>query len=95
MQKKVREAQLEQWNYILVVGEGEKTNRTVNVRTRDNVVHGEVKLEELMTVLNEERSTKSLTCMFGVEKSAAAAAAKEAEEAAAKAAKDAEEAAAA
>jgi threonyl-tRNA synthetase len=95
MQKKVREAQLEHWNYILVVGEGEKTNRTVNVRTRDNVVHGEVKLEELMTVLNEERSTKSLTCMFGVEKSAAAAAAKEAEEAAAKAAKDAEEAAAA
>jgi threonyl-tRNA synthetase len=38
MQKKVREAQLEQWNYILVVGDGEKTNGTVNIRTRDNVV---------------------------------------------------------
>lgn len=36
----VREAQLAQYNYILVVGEAEKTNRTVNVRTRDNVVHG-------------------------------------------------------
>mmetsp|Transcript_16660 Transcript_16660/g.40841 ORF Transcript_16660/g.40841 Transcript_16660/m.40841 type:complete len:725 (+) Transcript_16660:212-2386(+) len=77
MQKKVREAQLEQWNYILVVGEGEKANRTVNVRTRDNVVHGEHKLEELIEVLNDERAKKSLTCMFGTELSAAAAAEKE------------------
>ena len=74
MQKKVREAQLEQWNYILVVGEGEKTNRTVNIRTRDNVVHGEHKLEEgLLETLLRERKIKSLTCLFGVEKSAAAA----------------------
>jgi len=36
----VREAQLAQYNYILVVGELEKEARTVNVRTRDNVVHG-------------------------------------------------------
>ena len=87
MQKKVREAQLEQWNYILVVGEGEKTNRTVNIRTRDNVVHGEHKLEEgLLDTLLEERRTKSLTCLFGVEKSAAAAAEKAAADAAAKAA---------
>ncbi len=87
MQKKVREAQLEQWNYILVVGEGEKTNRTVNIRTRDNVVHGEHKLEEgLLDTLLKERRTKSLTCLFGVEKSAAAAAEKAAADAAAKAA---------
>lgn len=36
----VREAQLAQYNYILVVGEQEAAQRTVNVRTRDNVVHG-------------------------------------------------------
>ena len=89
MQKKVREAQLEQWNYILVVGEGEKTNGTVNVRTRDNVVHGEHKLEALLEVLTEERRVKSLTCMFGVEKSAAVAAEKAAAEEAAKAAEEA------
>lgn len=41
---KVREAQLAQYNYILVVGEEEKTARTVNVRTRDNVVHGMYKV---------------------------------------------------
>ncbi|KAK9915530.1 hypothetical protein WJX75_000385 [Coccomyxa subellipsoidea] len=40
MQKKVREAQLAQFNYILVVGEKEEAEGTVNVRTRDNVVHG-------------------------------------------------------
>ena len=64
MQKKVREAQLEQFNYILVCGESEKVNRTVNVRTRDNKVHGEHKVEDLITVLNKERSTRSLTCCF-------------------------------
>eukprot|EP00740_Mantoniella_antarctica_P009276 CAMPEP_0181367474 /NCGR_PEP_ID=MMETSP1106-20121128/11429_1 /TAXON_ID=81844 /ORGANISM="Mantoniella antarctica, Strain SL-175" /LENGTH=731 /DNA_ID=CAMNT_0023483237 /DNA_START=149 /DNA_END=2344 /DNA_ORIENTATION=+ len=87
MQKKVREAQLEQWNYILVVGEGERTNGTVNVRTRDNVVHGEHKLDALLEVLSQEREVRSLTCMFGMEKSAAAAAVKEAAEAEAAAAK--------
>ncbi len=34
----VREAQLAQYNYILVLGEEEKRNGTVNVRTRDNQV---------------------------------------------------------
>lgn len=34
----VREAQLAQYNYILVVGEEEKKAGTVNVRTRDNQV---------------------------------------------------------
>ena len=64
MQKKVREAQLEQYNYILVCGESEKENRTVNVRTRDNKVHGEHKVEALLAVLLKERSTRSLTCCF-------------------------------
>ncbi|MBI1971155.1 threonine--tRNA ligase, partial [Candidatus Woesearchaeota archaeon] len=45
--KKVREAQLQQINYILVVGDKEVENKTVNVRTRDNVVHGEMKVEVL------------------------------------------------
>ncbi len=39
--KKVRDNQLKQINYILVVGDAEEKNGTVNVRTRDNVVHGE------------------------------------------------------
>lgn len=46
--KKVRLAQLAQYNFILVVGEKEKTNETVNIRTRDNKVHGELGLPELL-----------------------------------------------
>ena len=48
LQKKIREAQLAQYNYILVVGEKEAEKRTVNVRTRDNVVHGEKSLDEIV-----------------------------------------------
>ncbi len=39
--KKIREAQVAQYNFILVVGAKEKETDTVNVRTRDNVVHGD------------------------------------------------------
>lgn len=33
---------------VSVVGEKERNKNTVNVRTRDNVVHGEVSLEDLI-----------------------------------------------
>jgi threonyl-tRNA synthetase len=38
LNKKIRNAQLAQFNFILVVGEREATANTVNVRTRDNAV---------------------------------------------------------
>lgn len=38
--KKIRDAQLAQYNFILVVGEQEVKVGGVNVRTRDNQVHG-------------------------------------------------------
>jgi len=75
MQKKVREAQIEQWNYILVVGEEEAKNGTVNVRTRDNKVHGEHSVEALAAVLVKERDTYSIGCLFDSDAAAAAAAA--------------------
>jgi len=48
LQKKIRESQLAQYNYILVVGEKEFETKTANVRTRDNVVHGTKSLQELI-----------------------------------------------
>ncbi|MBN1386209.1 threonine--tRNA ligase [Candidatus Woesearchaeota archaeon] len=54
--KKVRDNQLRQFNYILVVGDKEAENKTVNVRTRDNVVHGEKKTEVLLKELLKEIS---------------------------------------
>jgi len=47
LNKKVRNAQLAQYNFILVVGEKERDSQTVNVRTRDNKVHGEKSLDAL------------------------------------------------
>ena len=64
MQKKVREAQLAQFNYILVVGEAESAARTVNVRTRDNHVHGMHALEEVVAVMRREVEEKSLVGLF-------------------------------
>lgn len=46
--------QIAQYNYILVVGRKEVQNGTVNVRTRDNITHGEKSVDELIQMLNEE-----------------------------------------
>jgi len=57
--KKVRDAELQHYNYILVVGDKEQQNGTVNVRTRDNVVHGEKKVDLfLKDILKEILSKK-------------------------------------
>ncbi|XP_013783580.2 threonine--tRNA ligase, cytoplasmic-like isoform X2 [Limulus polyphemus] len=48
MNKKIRNAQLAQYNFIFVVGEREKMSGTVNVRTRDNKVHGEFSVAEVL-----------------------------------------------
>jgi threonyl-tRNA synthetase len=55
-QKKVRNAQVEQYNFQLVVGENEVKNGTVNIRTRENEVKGEMKVDDLITFLKEQRA---------------------------------------
>ena len=52
-QKKVRSAQIEQYNFQLVVGAEEVKNGTVNIRTRDNKVEGEKKVDDLIAYLKE------------------------------------------
>jgi len=56
--KKVRNAQLQQINYILVVGDKEIENNTVNVRNRDGEIHGEKKIEEFIEKLLGEVKDK-------------------------------------
>eukprot|EP00966_Prymnesium_polylepis_P012885 296559-Prymnesium_polylepis.2 len=56
VKKVVREAQLAQYNYILVVGAEEEKDGTVSVRTRDNVQHGVKSVHDLIAEL--ERMTK-------------------------------------
>ncbi len=64
MNKKIRNAQLMQYNYMLTVGDKELENKTMNVRTRDNIVHGEMPLSEFMDAIKKESETKSLTSHF-------------------------------
>ncbi|MBP7669605.1 MAG: threonine--tRNA ligase [Candidatus Eisenbacteria bacterium] len=52
--KRVRQAQLDQVNYILVAGDKEVEAGGVNVRTRDNQVHGLFSLDDLVARLREE-----------------------------------------
>ncbi len=49
--KKIREGQISKINYLIVIGEAEETNKTINVRTRDNKVLGEKALPEFIKEL--------------------------------------------
>jgi len=60
MNKKIRNAQLAQFNFIFVVGEKEQSNGTVNVRTRDNKVHGEHAVAHVIERFQQLRDSKSL-----------------------------------
>lgn len=62
--KKVRTAQLLQTNYILTIGDQEMENHSINLRTRDNVVHGEMQLDAFMRQIIQERDSRSLTSPF-------------------------------
>lgn len=44
-----------------MVGEKEQGNESVNVRTRDNKVHGEVSLSTLITKLRSLKETRALS----------------------------------
>mmetsp|Transcript_2717 Transcript_2717/g.4782 ORF Transcript_2717/g.4782 Transcript_2717/m.4782 type:complete len:134 (-) Transcript_2717:1279-1680(-) len=55
--KKIREAQLAQYNFILVVGEDEQAHQTVNIRTRDNEVHGEKAIADFISQLKQAKDS--------------------------------------
>lgn len=60
LNKKVREWQLRQANYILVVGEQEASSRTVNVRTRENRVLGQFPLHLASRAIRAEMDLRLL-----------------------------------
>uniref|UniRef100_A0A8C6TFU0 threonine--tRNA ligase n=1 Tax=Neogobius melanostomus TaxID=47308 RepID=A0A8C6TFU0_9GOBI len=59
LNKKIRSAQLAQYNYIFVVGEKESESGTVNVRSRTGKQLGRRTLEEVMAALTNLRDTRS------------------------------------
>src|SRR6185295_9805744 len=62
--KKIRDAQMQQYNYILTVGDQEVANHTVSLRTRDNVVHGEVNIAKFMETISRELAEKALASPY-------------------------------
>lgn len=64
--KKVRNAQLLKTNYMLTIGDKEVENKTIALRTRDNVVHGEMSLDSFLTQVLEEQSTRALISPFSI-----------------------------
>ena len=56
--KKIREAQLQKIPYILVCGDKEIKDKTVNVRTRDNEVKGAKKVDDFLKELLKEIESK-------------------------------------
>jgi threonyl-tRNA synthetase len=58
--KKIRNAQLAQYNYIFVVGAKEQENKTVNLRIREDgdKIHGEKSLDEMLKEFEELTKSK-------------------------------------
>ena len=49
LNKKIRNAQLDQWNFILVAGEEEAKEGQVDIRSRDNQRLGKMRIDQLVT----------------------------------------------
>lgn len=62
--KRVRNAQMQQVNYMLTVGDQEMNNKTIALRTRDNVVHGEVAIEDFLKNCMIEYKERRLTSPY-------------------------------
>lgn len=64
--KKVRTAQLLKTNYMLTVGDKEMESSNASLRTRDNVVHGEIDISAFLAKVIEERDERSLMSPYSM-----------------------------
>jgi len=58
LNKKLLLARKEQYNFVLIVGEDEQKNNSVNIRTRKNTRVGEVSVDELIKLFSKYRDEK-------------------------------------
>ncbi len=65
--KKIRNSQLLKINYMLTVGDNEMNSGLVSLRTRDNVVHGEVKIDHFIKEVIKEKTSRSLISPFSTD----------------------------
>jgi threonyl-tRNA synthetase len=66
MGRKVRNAQMMKYNYMLTCGDKEVENKTIALRTRDNVVHGEVDISDFLDKVIKEQQTRALMSPFSI-----------------------------
>lgn len=62
--KKIRNSQLLKINYMLTVGDNEEKNNTVSLRTRENLVVGEISIEKFIEDALKEINSKDLTSPY-------------------------------
>jgi threonyl-tRNA synthetase len=60
LNKKIREGQLSHFNFICVVGAEEQEKQSVNIRTRDNKVHGTKSVAETIAMFNALVQAKTI-----------------------------------
>ncbi len=58
--KKIRNAQLEKVNYMLVIGDKEKESGNLSIRTRNNKIISDIPLNDFIQTIKKENDTKSL-----------------------------------
>ena len=56
------------FNYMITVGDKELENKTISLRTRDNIVHGEMQLDDFVDQLVAEKHEKKLNSPFSSKK---------------------------
>jgi threonyl-tRNA synthetase len=62
--KKVRLAQMDQVSYMLTIGDQECENKTISLRSRDNIVYGEMQVDEFLGKAEKEFKERSLHSAF-------------------------------
>jgi threonyl-tRNA synthetase len=51
---------------MLTIGDKEVENKTAALRTRDNVVHGEIDISDFLVKVEQERKTRALMSPYAV-----------------------------
>jgi threonyl-tRNA synthetase len=62
--KKIRNAQLLQYNYMLILGDKETEEETISIRARSNEMLNDLKLQTVVDSLKEEVAIKSLKTLL-------------------------------
>lgn len=62
--KKVRNAQLQQINYMIMIGDAEESAGSISLRSRDNRVHGQLQLDTFIKTVLEEKRKRLPTSLF-------------------------------